>query len=1408
MIFLSKLNNMTLCRAVCYPDDMPRLNRNTAIIMPTDDEEVFLDILDKLRYNRSRLRVKGINYMYVPKYYNFKAGIKTIRFHQDHFLDKVKDLKIRSHTVATNTTTNIRNYNMVFNYTPIASKLLDPSVNYTSVSSKTVWDALLNYQDVQHLHKYILFTPEITKINVKNKALIKMSSYKVRNLYIRFLYQLIFHYDTFTAFLKSNKIALLFTDHRFTFKVDFNHEDFDKDFESKEDFYKALFMNLKRMQMGIPVEDEETDLEEVVNKHKQLKEEPISTEEGDKNIDDTTITKTMEIVSALQKSKSEVVEEVEQVVDEVTTELDKPEEEVVATKEKEVKESKKERDLKEKIVKIQKIVSKDQKREVSVPTRLVDVEKKQKQIIDDNLVEVLAKLEDIAESMITPDVVKEDASFGTFSINKLDEQYEAIAKKDRLAVAESLNKASVPLYLTGYKDKQNMESKDTYTRKVQMTFESPYNSKEKHTFTMNIPELRDGKFLHVNGSDKVMIRQKMALPIIKLDDGVVMTSYYGKLFLSLTTGNLSKSVARIKSFIKLMRKKYPQNYLKKWFSFIPAYYVAKNENFLGPEMLEISRFMTYCKIDKDNYIDLGTSSEIIGKLNGEIYKANQSEDRVTNSIDGSQLSTLEFFHKILSKLETEDPPLYKLWMDKATGTVSKNVSYSKVDRWPGGTTPTIFMVMHAFGDNLLEVLEVLKKDYNLVYEVVPFNDDKKPKTEFLADDADRFLFGNFALDVIYSNVSNRHLLQPLHDVDLTQWDSLMLNGFSNTVTSSSNVVMAMETYEDLFLDPITIKVMEDCGMPSNYGEALIYANNLLQNYDRTVSEISLKNERMPSNSEIIQGAMYACIAKEYRDYSIKVKRGSKMAAFSVQQDAVITYLSTLPNVEESSKINAIQHVDKMYTISNKGISGVNNSRSYTVVKRKWDKTFYGIMSDVSPYGPATGITKHLAINPNIKDVRGYFVSKKAEETKDDELMAVSEALRPFTQKHDSSPRTAMSMMQSNHLMGTEGSEPALVTYGMDETMSYLDSDFAKRLKDDGEIVSINDRFMKIKYKNLKNDDGTPVEEVIDLDVIERNSAKAFFTPNKMSINTKYQNAKPGTKIKKDEIIAYNSNYYTEAGDDIIFKSGPIVNIALMNTQYAYEDATVMTESLAKKLQTKVLKRIAVKLNPRNQIKEVRTLLGPIAGGDVLIKVSEDSGSSFLNSAYDLSALEDRLLKVEKSNYNGVLRDIYVYYKLTTKDEEEMDSTIKDFMKKVDSFYKRKYDGVNLAKNLPAYEKNRVIDHVTKFTDNRKNTVNGDLVNKGEILIEFFIEVNQNFSSGDKITIGNTALKGVGSKILTDEQAPVGVTTGKRYDLILSTYGPLSRMIYSSFLVGPLTAAMQKINENILDIIKNDKPTTK
>ena len=1402
MIFLSNLDNVELCRVICYPDAVPRLNRETAIIIPTNDKEVFTTVANKLRRNIGAFRVKGMTNVFLPKLKSFRAGNKKIIYRNKDYRQDVKELQATGLRNVTFVGAVLRNYNTFVNYVELIQEMFRPDVKYLASNTISIWRSIIDFSDLQHKKKYLLFTKEIIKKNVRNRAVIKATNWRVKDVYISFLYNLIYNYDEMKSLLKSRDCSVIFTDYKYTFRIDFNDENFDTMFPDKDELFKIMFANFRKMNLGVPIEDEEADLEQIVEVPHT--EEPIEEEQKD-----TSLTTAMKIVAKV-KTLDKVTEEKEEELskDDPIQMLDKMSDDLVkelADPTTEIKDDKKVTKVNSATIKAQKIteiVDKSLRKNIRVPERLETVEKRQAEIINNNLTEVLARLEKIADSLIVPDVINpEKKVFGTFSINKMDEQYEEIAKKDRLEIAESLNHTSVPLFLTKYKESKNMDVKDTAAKSIQMTFESPDNANDKYTFTMNVPELRDGKFLHINGSDKVMIRQKMALPIIKLDDAVVFTTYYNKMFIKTTNANLSKGVAKIKKYIKFIRKKFPSTYLKKWFSFTPAFYNARHENVLGPEALEISRYLSYIKIDENNWLDL-SAKEIVAKVNGDDLRCSKHSDLFINEFQDVNLSVLEVFNKMIMGMEGKDNKLVEPWKTIYKAKASDNISYSTV-KVMAATLPLVVVVLHALDENLLELLDIMSKDYGLTYDITPFKENKPVKKLYTDDEGSRLIFKDFTIDILYTSVTNRQLLQPLTNIDFSGYKSLQLKGFISEQVPSSNTVMEMEVYQDLFIDPITRNVMEDCGMPTNYAEALIYANSLLHNYDRTVAEISLVNERMPANSEVIQGAMYKVIADEYATYSKKRKRGSRLAGFSVEKDSIIKLLSTLPNVEESNKVNSIQHVDKLLTVSNKGMSGVNNDRSYTIQKRKWDKSFYGIMSDVSPYGPKTGVTKHLSVNPNITDIRGYFRTKKPEETAPDELMAVSEALGPFAQKHDSSPRTAMRMMQANHLMGTEGSEPALVTYGMDESMVSLDSDFAKRMRYDGEVLLVNDRYIKIRY-DKKDDDGRDIEEIIELDEIDRNSAKAFFLPNKLVMANKYKNIKPGTKVKANTILAYNSNFYSEHGDEVIFKSGPVVNVALMNTQYAYEDATIMSESLARKLQVKLLKRIAVKLNPRNKIAEMNLNFGNITAGDMLIKYSEDSGSDFLSKMYDTSVLDDHLMKTYKCDYNGVLKDVYIYYKLTEAEKREMDPSIQKVIKQVDTYYKNTYNGNELAKNMPNYEINRAIEHVTEFTDNRKNKVNGDLVEKGQILIEFFVEVNQNFSAGDKITIGNTALKGVDSKILPDDEMPVGVKTGRRFDLILSTYSPLSRMLYSMFLVGPLTAAMQKINSDIMDIIKNHK----
>ena len=1384
MIFLSKLENTELCRTMCYPNDSRRLNRDIAIIIPTDDKEVFNTVLSRLVHNKGSFRVKGISTVLLPRLKTVKSGNKRFIYRNKDYRDDKTDLQTTGIRSVVFSPVVVKNYNVAVNYVEIIQEMFSPKIKYLANNVMSIWRNIVDVNDLDHEHKYLLFTKEIIKKNITVRSAVKTHYWRIRDVYISFLYNLIFNYEEFTSLLKSQKCGVIFTDYRLTFKIDFNDENFNTQFPTKDDLFKQIFVNLKKMKLGVMIEDDVVDLEEtpivVVNDKNEAVEDSI----------DSSLTSTMKIVSKMKdldnKKKDTVNEQLEEISDNLANTIGGTE---VKTK--------LEQATHDSAKKITDIIGKSMRKDIRVPERLNTVEKKQNETINNNLVEMMAKLETIADSLIVPDVINpEKKIFGTFNINKMDEQYEGIAKKDRLEIAESFNHASIPLFLTKYKEEKNMVTKDTLTRTVQMSFESPHTSNERHTFSLNVPELREGKFLHINGSDKVMIRQKMALPIVKLENDVIFTSYYNKIFIRTTTANLSKGVSKIKKYLKYVRKKHNATYLKKYFNFIPAHHKAKYENILGPEALEVSRYISELKINNENWLNL-SSGDVIAKINNVDLKCSKHSDLLVNEEMQLEYSILDVFNLLMKYMDREKD-LTEVW-DKVYRTkASDNISYSTT-KIIKTTLPLVIVILKALDENLLELLNILQKDYGLVYEITPFKNDKPVKKIYSDDEGSTIVLKGFSIHIKYNSISNRQLLHPLTTMDLTSFNSLHMVGIVRDNVHSSATILEMEVLQDIFIDPITKQVMDDCGIPTNYAEALIYANSLLQNYDREVSEISLVNERMPANSEIIQGIMYKVIADEFAQYSKKKKRGSRLAQLSVEKDSIIKILSTMPNVEESNKLNSIQHLDKSLTISNKGISGINNDRSYTIKKRKWDKSFYGIMSDVSPYGPKTGVTKHLAVNPNITDIRGYFRSKAPKDVSPDEIMSVSEALGPFSQKHDSSPRTAMRMMQANHLMGTQGAEPALVTYGMDESMVYLDSDFAKRVKHDGEVVAINDRYIKIKYEDDEDDNNY---EIVELDSIDRNASKSFFMPNRLTLTNKYKNIKIGTKVKKDSVLAYNENFYSEHGDEIIFKSGPIVNVAIMSTQYVHEDATILSNSLAKKLQARLLKRIAVKINPRNKIDIVNLNFGNISAGDTLIKFSEDTGSDFLSKIYDTDILDEHLMKITKCEYNGNYSDIHIYYKLSEDDKEDMHSSVKNLINNVNKYYKNKYDTVGLSKGLPNYEINRSIDHVTEFSDNRRNKVNGDLIEKGQILIEFFIEVQQDFSIGDKVTIGNSALKGVTSKILPDDMMPIGKDTGRKFDLIVSSNSPLARMTYSMFITGPLTASAKKINDDILQIIND------
>ena len=1390
MVFLDNLDNGQMVRTPCMSMKSNTLDRDILFILPTKDEEVMISICDNFKNGIGNYKIRKLNAIYSPWKKTFKAGAKQIKWINKDTGGDSKRFIARGYTRSTSYNTKLKTWNVCIDSTKIIEELM--KVKYTKANLHTFWNALLDSWDLTHKKKYLLFTKDITLLKINNINSIKVNDIQPTNLWINFLFMLKYDYDKITKMMIDKGFSLLVTDNKSTFSFDFSKNTMDK-----KDTIKFLMKNLRKMYLGLEIDENEEE------SMLELDEDGIIDENETaisvKKLDEKKINK---IVQAKEiKSTKIVVDDndiVSDSIDKLENVIEDDKLDSMMLKEKEIsneidKKEKKDKAL-EDAKKISEIVQKSKPTPVPLDIRGHKLGKRQTVIKERNLVEIMADIEKLSEGIEAKEI-NIDSKFNRFRIYDYDTQYANQSKKDRMDIGQSMSTNTVPLFMTNYNESIDEKSNDTYCKNVQYTFESPDSTKEKHTFTIKVPELREGRYLYINGSDKVMIRQKMALPIIHLEDSVVFTTYYNKMFVTLSSGNITKKSAKIKKFITYIRKNIPFSKLASHFTFTPVHHKESLHNNISAELLEVSRYISKIYIDENNYFDItDIKDKIVGKIQGNnIYHNNIDNFYYDNDLD-LEFDILFIFDTLI-RLINDETTVY--WNSQIINKkASDNITSPKI-KMLGRNIDLVVVILHAYSENLLELLNHLKDDYELEYVITPF-DDKPNSPKFKDDDGSRFIFDGFTLDIKYNTIANRCLLAPLTNLDLTEYKTLNLLGITEDIIESSNTVMYMDNFKDLFIDPITKEVMEDMGLPSNYSDALIYCNKLLFEYDRTISSISLRNERMPSNSEIIQGVCYKQIADAYADYANKKRRGSKNAVFSVKKDAVLTELVTLPNVEESSKINPVQSVDKTLTISNKGVSGINNDRSYTPPKRKWDKSFYGIMSDVSPYTKASGVSKHLAVNPNITTKRGYFNETEIDDVSIDMIMSVSEVLGPFAQRHDSTPRLAMGMMQFNHLIGTEGSDVSLVTYGADSALSHLDVDFAHSMPDDCEIIEANERFIKVRFNNLKEND-KPLEKVYQINKIERNSAKAFYVPNEMEVNPEVK-IKVGSKIKKDTILMYNKNVYQYHGGDIVFKSGPIVNVAIANCQNSYEDAVLVSESLATKLKTKTIKRVAVKLNNKNRIMHAVRDLIEVNPGDELFKYAEDTGSDYINANMDLSLLNESLLKIKESHYKGRIFDIFIYYKLSEQEKKELDPSIKKFIKDINSLYEVKYNTNKLKENINGVDSNREIEHVTEFTGSKRNKINGDSVDRGIILIEYFIEVEQPFTTGDKITVGNTALKGVCSKIVEDDKKPYGFTSKRPVDLILSPISPLARMVYSSFINGVLSEIMVKMNNDLKDMV--------
>lgn len=898
------------------------------------------------------------------------------------------------------------------------------------------------------------------------------------------------------------------------------------------------------------------------------------------------------------------------------------------------------------------------------------------------------------------------------------------------------------------------------------TFTYESHNGQKLEFKLQIPETTEDGRIYIGGSYKRLTFQNSAKPVIKSGENVIITNSGGRKVICSIQGNFAsmeeKSVVMTLKALSNITKDIRIKTTKDLGDFIFA-------NRVSYPLIYLNRYYTGIR-NKDVDIDFrGISKEgnvtYMGHIRETKVYHNPEDDSIyykeANTGKRRVFSSMQFILELVNIL-------YPEFAQKAIAQ-SQSVTHSRINgayaKIMGKEIPIILLLMIAMPlfkkDNENGLLDVLKETLGLEYKVVKnSNLERLPTTNRIYG---VIPLQDYTLIIKYNSVTAELLLSPLFEMDLSSYGSLDINIIMQDYIGNSNTTLYVENFVEDFIDPITQRICNVYGIPDNFVGIMLYATSLFTDY-KTYTSSDIRNYRLVGPDEVINRCIYQVLSEAFAANNAKMKRGSR-ADITIPSDAVIQMINKLTSKAEANDISPTRSIMQRTEVSFKGHGGVNEARSYTMERRLFAEHNYGTETRSTAYSANAGVKKFLPFNPVISDGTGSYESKDVSEMKEElnpsNMYSFVESLIPYVDS-DHVNRVIMASGQYGHILPIEGADPLPVSSYTDDAAIYMTPQFSYFAKDNGIVKEVNDDFIIIEY-------GKDDIEAVKLDNVIRNSDKGYYLKNDFTLSKTFT---VGDKIKKNDLIAYNKNFYKKKNNGTISLAyATLQHVLMVDHSNCYEDSCVMFESLSKALATPLVKRIARTIDLNSTIADpITDIHSNVDASTILLKYSQLSDDDTINAIF---ADADNLLYEEMTaKYKGSITDIRIYYRL--KKDTVMSTSVKNFLKEVSQKQRLQRHNKSLEQITSKFDKVNMSGEPQLLTAGKFSKINGDTIEDGKMLIEYFIRVTEAAGAGDKIVL-DRGLKGEPSVTLPDELGPVGSLTGRRPKLMFSNYSELNRM---------------------------------
>ena len=978
-------------------------------------------------------------------------------------------------------------------------------------------------------------------------------------------------------------------------------------------------------------------------------------------------------------------------------------------------------------------------------------------------------------------VVNEDMK--EIKASRFDEAYNKnLMEKDLANILLHFSHVKPALYLN--KDIQITDISTPTDRILKYTVEFEDENRKRHRFSFQLPKMYQEKYMYLNDQKMNLLHQKFPFPVTKVSPSRCQAvTNYKKIFTERYGTNLSPRVTRL---IKTLLSPNCPNVVRvvrgdatsinrQWMTSMEFDEIASNITRIdiGKSGSVVNLYFSIMEAaavinpdmapkPKDEKYDLIPLGRIKSNNNTTLYFISGTTNKVYDDT-GKDCGELTEF--IIGTIIAYAPSTESVFSGVSIGT---KFVYSR-SRVMAEWIPTIIVLAAADPGGLSAVLEKAQIEYQFVNKRSDIEKTENPDDMGVIQFEDGYLaFKRYPFE--NSLLMNGLMMFPSKEYsfyDMNTRDAYV--EIFNDMFGKRNLVDALQNFYYMFIDPITMDVLIRLKMPTDFTRLMLYCNDVLA--DNTFQlDSDYHNTRIRSN-EIILAHLYVFLSEAWGNW-----RTGRLEKFSIREDAVIKELMKSNIVDPHSELNLMLETENDRQIKLKGPSGMNEERSFTLEKRAYHESMKGIIGmNTAPSGEV-GINRHLVLNPNITDARGFVKVDTSDDHPGSELATPAELMQVFGPEAADNERLLMSISQSKHVVPVESDVACPISYDMERVMPYLSNDFSHVAKMDGQVVEIANDVMIIKYK-----DGT----FDDVDLSERpakNTDGGFYIMNQMSTDLKV-----GNRVKAGQIVAYDKKYINGTSDmfgDPLAVMGTMARVAVETNGGVYEDACYITDKLAHRLETKITRQKRVILSRFANIKYIAKVGQQLKANDPILifdDTEDEFSSQILAQMAEEAEDEDEIIASSApviSKYSGVVKDIRIYYTIPT---EQMTTSMKKIVSDYNKEANKREKTISKYKNI--YDANTIVKTSEQLTPDSEGKVKGVRVNDG-IFIDFYIEYPDVAAPGDKISYFS-AMKGIISDIIPAGLEPYGNDPDHKIDACVSSIGFYRRMCLDFAKVGGL-----------------------